>query len=88
MVLVVEGVSAYDFLNEESQCTMLKNMDVKAEMVTPYCYNSNFVEELCAVPLTRQQKKTLEKRKQVVCTYLRLYVCLIIKFKIVCATRF
>lgn len=60
---MVEGVSAYDLMSKESECSMLQSMDVKAEMVSPYCYNSNFVEELCAVPLTREQKKKLEKRK-------------------------
>lgn len=34
VVLVVEGLSAYDFLNQESSCPALKNMDVKAEVST------------------------------------------------------
>lgn len=32
VVLVVEGLSSYDFLNQESNCPALQKMDVKAEV--------------------------------------------------------
>lgn len=61
VVLVVEGLSSYDYFSCESACPNLRGMDVKAEMVSPYLYNANIVEELCAVALTKKQKRELEK---------------------------
>ncbi|XP_054286618.1 uncharacterized protein LOC129002667 [Macrosteles quadrilineatus] len=62
VVLVVEGLSTYDYFSSESSCPTLQTMDVKAEMVSPYLYNANIVEELCAVALTKKQKRELEKK--------------------------
>uniref|UniRef100_A0A1B6GLD9 Exonuclease domain-containing protein n=1 Tax=Cuerna arida TaxID=1464854 RepID=A0A1B6GLD9_9HEMI len=62
VVLVVEGASAYDLYSQESACPTLSKMELRAEMVSPYSYNSSIVEELCAVAITRQQKKNLEKK--------------------------
>uniref|UniRef100_A0A1B6LU42 Exonuclease domain-containing protein n=2 Tax=Graphocephala atropunctata TaxID=36148 RepID=A0A1B6LU42_9HEMI len=62
VVLVVEGASAYDLYSQESECPILAKMEVRAEMVSPYSYNSSVIEELCAVAITRQQKKNLEKK--------------------------
>lgn len=62
VVLVIEGISLYDFQSHESLCTNItEHFPNKVEVITPVTYNGNLIQELAAVPLTGTHKNRLLK---------------------------
>uniref|UniRef100_A0A1B6EF18 Exonuclease domain-containing protein n=1 Tax=Clastoptera arizonana TaxID=38151 RepID=A0A1B6EF18_9HEMI len=62
VLLLIEGVSVYDYITTESICPNLSTMDIRVEMVSPFSYGGSIVEEICSVPLSKTQKAKLERR--------------------------
>lgn len=64
MVLVIEGLSLYDFQAHESLFPVIIDVFMhRVEVITPLAYNGSLVEELAAVPLTGTQKHRLLNRE-------------------------
>ena len=60
MVLLIEGLSIYDFQAHESLFPAVTDIFTnRVEVITPLAYNGSLVEELAAVPLTGTQKHKL-----------------------------
>lgn len=60
MVLLIEGLSLYDFQAHESLFPGVTDIFTnRVEVITPLAYNGSLVEELAAVPLTGTQKHKL-----------------------------
>ncbi|PNF35208.1 hypothetical protein B7P43_G06862 [Cryptotermes secundus] len=60
VVLLIEGLSLYDFQAHESQFPAITDIfKDRVEVITPPVYNGSLVEELAAVPLTGTQKHRL-----------------------------
>lgn len=70
MVLVVEGLSSYHFVANESMFPhVTNNLKYRLEVATPAMCGGSIVEDLAAVPLTGIQSKNLIKR-----TYIYIYI--------------
>jgi RNA exonuclease 1 len=66
-VLLIEGLSLYDFQAHESQFPTITDIfKDRVEVITPPVYNGSLVEELAAVPLTGTQKHKLLNREFVI----------------------
>jgi RNA exonuclease 1 len=64
VVLVIEGLSLYEFQAHESMFPVITDVfKYRAEVITPLAYNGSLVEELAAFPLTETQKNRLVNRK-------------------------
>jgi RNA exonuclease 1 len=64
VVLLIEGLSLYDFQAYESMFPIITDVfRHRVEVITPVAYNGSLVEELAAVPLTGTQKHKLLNRK-------------------------
>jgi RNA exonuclease 1 len=60
VVLLIEGISLYDFQAHESLFPAVTDIFMhRVEVITPLAYNGSLVEELAAVPLTGTQKHKL-----------------------------
>jgi RNA exonuclease 1 len=60
VVLLIEGLSLYDFQAHESLFSSVTDIFMnRVEVITPLAYNGSLVEELAAVPLTGTQKHKL-----------------------------
>jgi hypothetical protein len=60
VVLLIEGLSLYDFQAHESLVRAVTDIFTnRVEVITPLAYNGSLVEELAAVPLTGTQKHKL-----------------------------
>jgi len=60
VVLLIEGLSLYDFQANESLFPAVTDVFTnRVEVITPLAYNGSLVEELAAVPLTGTQKHKL-----------------------------
>jgi len=60
VVLLIEGLSLYDFQAHESLFPAIADIFTnRVEVITPLAYNGSLVEELAAVPLTGTQKHKL-----------------------------
>jgi RNA exonuclease 1 len=64
VVLLIEGISLYEFQAHESMFPVITDVfKHRVEVITPLAYNGSLVEELAAVPLTGTQKNRLVNRK-------------------------
>jgi hypothetical protein len=60
VVVLIEGLSLYDFQAHESLLPAVADIFMhRVEVITPLAYNGSLVEELAAVPLTGTQKHKL-----------------------------
>ncbi|KAL0270988.1 UNVERIFIED_CONTAM: hypothetical protein PYX00_008239 [Menopon gallinae] len=64
IVLIVEGITAEDFLARESSLSAFENKFTKVEVLMPNAYDGNLVEELSSVPLCPTQQRKLLKEYQ------------------------
>ncbi|RLU19138.1 hypothetical protein DMN91_009496 [Ooceraea biroi] len=65
VVLVIEGLSSYHFITNESMFPHVKdNLKYRLEIVTPGIYGGSIVEELAAVPSIRTQYNKLISHSQ------------------------
>ncbi|RZF39636.1 hypothetical protein LSTR_LSTR001157 [Laodelphax striatellus] len=60
VLLIIEGVTVYDLVSNESACPHFADLKLKVEFLSPFNYDGILIEELAAVPLTRSQMAHLE----------------------------
>lgn len=64
VVLLVEGLSLYDYLAHQSCFPRLNAaFTSRLEVVTPSAYDGNFVEELALIPMTHNKEMAMIKRE-------------------------
>ncbi|XP_039283688.1 RNA exonuclease 1 [Nilaparvata lugens] len=61
VILIIEGLSAYDVVSNESSCPNFADLNFKVQFLSPFNYDGFLIEELTAVPLTRSQMVHLQK---------------------------
>ena len=62
VILVVEGLSSYSFMSNESRFVKTKSIfEHQLEVVLPKCTKNRIIEELCFIPLTQAHKEKLIK---------------------------
>jgi len=63
VLFIVEGLSSYHFIANESMFSHIKNnLKYRLEVMTPAIYGGSIVEELAAIPLTKIHNDNLIKR--------------------------